>query len=261
MRQYKTIACIHLILFIINLALALPSISVQETRSLSGDVVHDAITILAKRDDETDKKSNVYLESLSRKQESSSVPPLSDSTQLESDHGPVNGRALPPGPTSSTELDYGLADPPQGGSSTIQEVSRLSPGHSKEMSFDHLAVLSPGSKAPSFDRFVALPDSVHSESSAPSASLNSGGYMVSSEPSGVASSGVGSVNSGGYKASSEPGGVASFGSMDSGSHPVSSSPMMSGRPKSKSFKFLRKLLRKFKFWRRISGPNGVARSG
>jgi hypothetical protein len=205
MRQYKIITLILLILPIINFAFALP-VAVQETREVCGDAVPEvAITMSAKRGEE-----DMYFERLSGK-------PGSDLAGL---------RALQP-----EAPDHGSMDPPQTGTSEIQQVS---PGLSKspsEASLDHY-LASPGSEA-SLDHYLASPGS--------EASLNH--YLASPESE------------------------ASFGSADdslvstdpeSGPSRSAATPPARGSGQSKMKSFLRKVVAsKLKFWRRISGPVSV----
>jgi hypothetical protein len=211
MRQYKIIARILLILPIISVAFALPI--VQETCQLCGDVVPDPVPVMtmsAKRGVGGEKQSD---ESLSGKPGSlSATPPPSGSAQLESDPGSMNEHALPQNPTLSAAPDYGSMDPIQAGTGEIQEVS-------PELT-----------NSPSLNRWLPSP-----ESSASFASVNSDGYLGSSE-SGRS--------------------VAPVVPVDSDDHPVSSLSME--KPRSKSF--LSKVFGKFKkikFWRRNSRPGPV----
>jgi hypothetical protein len=181
MHQYKIIARILLILPIINLAFALP-IAKQETRQVCDDVVPDvAITMSAKRGDEIEKR--MYFERLSGK-------PDSDLAGL---------KGLQP-----EEPDHGSMDPPQMGTSEIQQVS-------PELS-----------KSPSFDHYLASSESIASIASADE-------YPVSTD--------------------------SESGSSRSAASGSGRSTMSSLMEKSKSF--LSKVVSKFKFWRRISGPGSV----
>jgi hypothetical protein len=231
MHQFKIMARILLILPIINFAFALP-IAVQETRQLRGDVVPDggadaAITMSAKRGDEVGKQWDTYSESLSGKPESSSAAhPSSGPARSESDYVPINEHAPPQtqSPTSTAPED-GSMDPPQTGTSEIQQVSQEP---LRSPSLDHY-VVSPGSEASS-DHYVVSPGS--------EASLDH--YLASPGSSG--SSG-------------------SFESYESGDDDRRS-------PLENSKSFLSKVMSKFKFWRRISGPgpivdvvNGVGQRG
>jgi hypothetical protein len=200
MHQYKIIARILLILPLVNLAFALP-IAKQETRQVCDDVVPDvAITISAKRSDEIEKR--MYFERLSGK-------PDSDLAGL---------KGLQP-----EEPEHGSMDPPQMGTSEIQQVS---PELSKSPSFDHYLAspASPASEASeaSFDHYLASP-----ESDAPIASADE--YPVSTDSE-----------------------LGSSRSAASGGGRLTTSSLME---KSKSF--LSKVVSKFKFSRRISGPGSV----
>ena len=265
MRRYKTIAPILLIVPIINFAFALP-VAVQETSQVRGDVVSDdAKIMLAKRgnemeqlwntyferlsgkpdsspishppsgsppsdgsDEKMTKLWNTYFERLSGKPESSSAPhPPSGSAQSESDqsdHGPMNGHAPAQSPASLTAPEHGSKDLPQTGTSEIEE---LSPEVSNSPSFDRYVIPPklPLAKAPSFDTYyLGSP-----EADAPISSVDK--HQISTVP----------------ESGSSP--SAASGSVQS----VTNSPM--GKPKSKSF--LRKMVSKLKFWRRISGPGSV----
>jgi hypothetical protein len=192
MRQYKIITLILLILPIINFAFALP-VAVQETREVCGDAVPEvAITMSAKRGEE-----DMYFERLSGK-------PGSDLAGL---------RALQP-----EAPDHGSMDPPQTGTSEIQQVS---PGLSKspsEASLDHY-LASPGSEA-SLNHYLASPESEASFGSADDS-------LVSTDP-------------------------------ESGPSRSAATPPARGSGQSKMKSFLRKVVAsKLKFWRRISGPVSV----
>ena len=68
MRHYNRIACILLILPIINFTFAIPIIAVQETGHVSGDVAPDVtITMSAKRGDEMEKQWDTCWHSLAER--------------------------------------------------------------------------------------------------------------------------------------------------------------------------------------------------
>jgi hypothetical protein len=151
MHLYKIIVRILLILPIINFAFALP-IAEQETSQVGGGVVPDvAITMSAKRGDETEK--GMYSERLSGK-------PDSDIAGL---------KALQPEP-----LDHGLIDAPQIGTSEIQQVSPELSKSPSEASLDHY-LASPGSEA-SLSHYLP----VAPESEASFASTDD--HLVSTDP-------------------------------------------------------------------------------
>jgi hypothetical protein len=170
MRQYRIIARILLSLPIIHFAFALP-IAVQEASQLCGDVVPEvAMTMSAKRGDETENQSDVYFENLFRNPDSSlTVPPPSGSEQSESDHAPMNRLAPPQSSTSSTAPDSGSMDPPQMSTSEIQQVSSelMTPpslGHvappelSKSPILGNYMVPTKLSKFPILEHYMAQPE-------------------------------------------------------------------------------------------------------
>ncbi|KAI0278218.1 hypothetical protein BGY98DRAFT_975346 [Russula aff. rugulosa BPL654] len=131
----------------------------------------------AKRGDEVGKQWDTYFESLSGKPESSSAAqPPSGSARSESDYVPINEHAPPQtqSPTS-TAPDDGPMDPPQTGTSEIQQVSQEP---LRSPSLDHYVVL-PGSEA-SLDHYVVSPGSEasldHYLLASPGSSGSSGSY-------------------------------------------------------------------------------------
>jgi hypothetical protein len=156
MRQYKIIARILLILPIINFAFALP-IAAQETRQVCGDVVPDvAITMSAKRG--VEMENGMYFERLSGK-------PDSDLTGLK-------------GPQPEVP-DHGSMDPPQMGTSEIQQVS---PDLSKSPSLGHY-LGSPESETPFASADDSLPvASTDSELYSSPSAANGYGRLTTSSP-------------------------------------------------------------------------------
>jgi hypothetical protein len=157
MCQYKIIARILLILPIINFAFALP-IAVQETRQVFSEVVPDvAITMSAKRADEMGKQSGMYFERLSGR-------PDSDLAGL---------KGLLPAP------DHGSMDPPQMGTSEIQQAQPELSKSPSEASLDHY-LASPGSDASVDDHPVSTDFELGSSQSA--ASGSGSGQSTTSSP-------------------------------------------------------------------------------
>ncbi|KAF8500777.1 hypothetical protein F5888DRAFT_1801348 [Russula emetica] len=293
MRQSKIIARILLILPIINFAFALP---LQETRQVRGNVVPDvAITMSAKRGDEMGKQWDTYFKRLSGKPESSSesaAHPPSGSVRSDPDDEPINGPASPPqspASESSTAPDHGSTDPPQMGTSEIQEESPEE--LSRTPSLDHY-VMSPEEleRTPSLDHYVMTPEELERTPSLDhyvvspeplSKPPSSDHYVVSESPEELsrdpsldhhmASPGPEAPLVDHSDTVTDPGsdsiesavseGTANEGAGSSTSTPTAGSS--TEKPKSKGFltKAVMKKLRKIKFWRRISGPEGVARSG
>ena len=125
MRQYKIIARILLILPIINFAFAVPI----ETHQVSSNVVPwaDVATAMsAKRGDETGVKEGMYFEWLSGKPESGLVG--------------LKG-LLPKAPVQ------GSVDPPQVGTSDVQQVSPELSKSPSDASLNHYLTSSPASDA------------------------------------------------------------------------------------------------------------------
>ena len=227
MRQYRMIVNILLILPIINFAFALP-IAVQEVRQLRGDVVPNvAITMSTKRDDKK-RQLGMYFERLSG--------------NPESDLAGLKG-LLP--------FD-GLHNPPQMGTSEIQQVSSEP---SKSPSLDHDVVtpellksptnwehyiLPPEvSKSPSMDHYMLPPELLGSPT------LEH--YMVPPElPKSLP------LNDYTMPPTASELGPSLSAAGESGQSTTSS---LAEKPISKSF--LSKAVSKIKLWRRISSPSFV----
>jgi hypothetical protein len=196
MRQYKIIARILLILPIINFAFALP----VETHQVCGDVVPraDVATIMsAKRGDKTGEKEGMYFERLFGK--------------LDSGLMGLKG-LLPEAPVQ------GSVDPPQVGTSEVQQVSPKLSKSPSDASLDHYLTSSPASDV-SLDH-----------------------YLTSSPASDAF------VPANDYLADSDSGSESRF----------SFEPQMEKQmEKPKSTSFLSKIVSKLRFWRRISGPGSV----
>ena len=126
-----------------------------------------AITMSAKRGDEVEKQWDTYFGSLSGKPESSSAAhPPSSPAGSEPDYVPINEHAPPQtqSPTS-TAPDDGAMDPPQTGTSEIQQVSQEP---LRSPSLDHYLPASPGSEASLDHYLLASPGSSGSSESSES---------------------------------------------------------------------------------------------